>query len=55
MPKHTNAFQKLVQLEEHGFDDVLGGWSAGIAIALASTAFDDSFSREIPGPGLPCP
>ena len=55
MPKHTNAFQKLVQLEEHGFDDVLGGWSAGIAIAIVSTACDDSFSRETPGPGLPRP
>jgi hypothetical protein len=34
---------------------VLGGWSAGIAIAIASTAFDDSFSRETSGPGLPRP
>jgi len=44
-----------LQLDEHWFDDVLGGWSAGIAIAIASTAFDDSFSRETPGPGLPRP
>ena len=44
-----------LQLDEHWFDDVLGGWSAGIAIAIASTAFDDSFSRETSGPGLPRP
>lgn len=44
-----------LQLDEHWFDDVLGGWSAGIAIAIASTACDDSCCRETPGPGLPRP
>ena len=53
----TKGMDRAVRrrVDEHWFDDALGGWSAGIAIAIASTAFDDSFSRETPGPGLPRP
>ena len=34
-----------LQLDEHWFDDVVGGGAAGVAIAIGSTALTDSFAR----------